>query len=180
VDIFVARKSKTLQSLYDGKMSKKQFVLKAGMYGDNFANVEAFRTPLSFKNAQRLAGASGQSVGDLWKSHMIEDLKHQIEEGTWIDVFKRIASYADGLTKPECPLPVEEKRAVLATFRDIVSMDVPGIPVPTEEDTEAIKQSDRDFYGRQRVQKEIDRDSLGRNRPGQNLERDGSGRRIKE
>lgn len=206
MDMFVARKSKTLQSLYDGKMSKKQFVLKAGIYGDNFHNVELFRTPLSIKNARRVAGAAGEDTGDLWKSHMFEDLKFQIAEGTWIDVFKRIASYADELAKPECPLPVEEKKEILTAFREMISVPTPSTPVPTEEDTASVKQQDRDFHGRRRnrpefserlhqqqtenEQKERDedlkrqekerqehRDFYGRKRPVQNLERDALGRR---
>lgn len=190
MDKYVVKKSKILQSLYVGETSRNQFSIKSGIGSFNFAKVENFTSPLSFKNAQRLSEASGEDAKDIWYKHMFEDLKYQIAANTWIDVFKRIARYADELAEPECPLSVNEKREILVAFRDMVSLEHPGTPVPTEEDiaevekgTEAIKAKtyrNRDFYGRQRVQQEINRDSLGRKRPVSNLERDGSGRRVKE
>lgn len=187
MDEFVAPKSRTMRAFYIGKTPRQQFVRKAGIGESQFARVEDFLSHLTFEHAQRLAKASGGDAKDIWYKHMFEDLKYQVANNTWIDVFKRIAKYADELTKPECPLSVEEKRTLIDSFRDMVSVPTPSTPAPTEEDlaemekgTEAIKAKtygNRDFYGRSRQAQENERDSLGRNRPEQNLERDGSGRR---
>ena len=85
-------------------------------------------------DAQRLAQANGGDAKEIWYNHMFEDLKYQIAYNTWVDVFKRIAKYANELTKLECPLSVEEKRTLIDSFRDMVSIPTPNTPVPTEED----------------------------------------------
>src|SRR5690554_5118134 len=193
MDEFVAPKSRTLRSFFVGKTSRQQFTRKAGIGDAQFQKVENFQSPLTFDHAQRLAKASGEDAKDIWYKHMFEDLKYQIAANTWIDVFKRIARYADELAKPECPLSVNEKRMLLDEFRDMVSVPTPNTPVPTEEDIAEVEkakyqtwsdrlheeqiENERDFYGRLRQDAQNERDSLGRNRPEQNLERDGSGRR---
>ena len=194
MDEFVAPKSRTLRSFFVGKTSRLQFTRKAGISDAQFQKVENFQSPLTFDHAQRLAKASGEDAKDIWYKHMFEDLKYQIAYNTWIDVFKRIARYADELAKPECPLSVNEKRMLLDEFRDMVSIPTPNTPVPTEEDIEAIKaktygrnrtwsdrlheeqiKNEQDFYDR--LRQDAERDSLGRSRPRQNLERDSTGRR---
>lgn len=180
MDEFVAPKSRTMRAFYIGRMPRQQFVRKAGVGEANFARIEDFENHLTFEFAQRLAQANGGDAKEIWYNHMFEDLKYQVAYNTWVDVFKRIAKYADELTKLECPLSVEEKRALIDSFRDMVSIPTPNTPVPTEEDTEAIKAKtygNRDFYGRSRPAQDMERDSLGRNRAEKNLERDGSGRR---
>lgn len=192
MDEFVAPKSRTLRSFFVGKTSRLQFTRKAGIGDAQFQKIENFQSPLTFNHAQRLAQANGGDAKEIWYNHMFEDLKYQIAYNTWVDVFKRIARYADELAKPECPLSVEEKRALIDTFRDMVSIPTPNTPVPTEEGTEAIKakawwsdrlheeqiKNERDFYGRLRQDAErAERDSLGRSRPRQDLERDSTGRR---
>ena len=146
MDEFVAPKSRTMRAFYIGRMPRQQFVRKAGVGEANFARIEDFENHLTFEFAQRLAQANGGDAKEIWYNHMFEDLKYQIAYNTWVDVFKRIAKYANELTKLECPLSVEEKRTLIDTFRDMVSIPTPNTP----EDTEAIKQSDRDFYGRLR------------------------------
>lgn len=199
MDEFVAPKSRTMRAFYIGRMPRQQFVRKAGVGESQFARVEDFLSHLTFEHAQRLAQASGGDAKEIWYNHMFEDLKYQLANNTWVDVFKRIAKYAGELAKPECPLSVEEKRALIDSFRDMVSIPTPNTPVPTEEDIEAIKaktygrnqmwsdrlheeqiKNEQDFYDRLRQDAQNaqnERDSLGRNRPRLNLERDNTGRR---
>ena len=170
MDKYVVRKSKTLQSLYAGEMSRNRFSIKSGIGSVNFTKIENFTSPLSFKNAQRMAEASEQSVKDIWLSHMAEDLVHQHEEGKEIKALKRIAWYAEELVKPECSFTVAEKEHILSVLKKMI--DPPGWSDRLHE--EQIK-NERDFYGR--LRQDAERDSLGRSRPRQNLERDSTGRR---
>lgn len=190
MDKYVVRKSKTLQSLYVGETSRNLFSIKSGIGSVNFAKVENFTTPLSFKNAQRLAEASEKSTRDLFLSHMAEDLVHQHEEGDEIRALKRIAWYAEELTKPECSFTVAEKSRVLSVLKKMVNP--PGWSereqqMQDEKELERLEElrrkkeradrEHRDIYGRKRPAQNQERDSLGRKV--QDRERDGSGRRVK-
>lgn len=175
MDESVAPKSRTMRAFYIGRMPRQQFVRKAGVGEAHFARVEDFLTHLTFEHAQRLAKASGEDAKEIWYNHLFEDLRYQMANNTWIDVFKRIAKYAGELAEPECPLSRDEKKMLLDSFRGMLSVPTPSTPVPTKEDiaevekgTEAIKAKtyrNRDFYGRKREQQdESKRDSLGRRR----------------
>ena len=176
MDKYVVRKSKTLQSLYEGEMSRNQFSIKSGIGSVSFAKIENFTSPLSFKNAQRLSEVSKQSVKDIFLSHMAEDLVYQHEEGEEIKALKRIAWYAEELAKPECSLTVAEKEHILSVLKKMVNP--PGWWSDRLHE-EQIK-IEQDFYDRLRQdaeRAERERDSLGRSRPKQDLERDSTGRR---
>ena len=184
MDKYVVRKSKTLQSLYAGEMSRNQFSIKSGINSVNFTKIENFTSPLSFKNAQRLSEASEQSVKDVWLSHMAEDLLYQAEKNSELAMLKRMGFYADELMKEECTLSVKEKKHILSVFGKIIDQFLPSYEEDQAEKAwwsdrlheEQIK-NEQEFYDRLRKDAERERDSLGRSRPKLNLERDSTGRR---
>mgnify|MGYP000197864829 CR=1 FL=1 len=176
MDKYVVKKSQTLQSLYVSEMSRNQFSIKSGISSVNFAKVENFTSPLSFKNAQRLSEASEKSIRDIFLSHMAEDLVHQHEEGNEILALKRIAWYAEELAKPECSFTVAEKRHLLSVLKKLI--DPPGWSEHQREQQDKLRQQEReDDLKRQERERREHRDSFGRKRPIPNLERDQFGRR---
>ncbi len=180
----VWKKSRTVQNLYTGKVTRTEFCHKSGVHSSGLRHIELFEIGLSWKNAQRLAEASEQSVKDVWLSHMAEDLVYQAEKNSELAMLKRMGFYADELMKEECTLSVKEKKHILSVFGKIIDQFLPSYEEDQAEKAwwsdrlhEEQIENERDFYGRLRQDAQNERDSLGRNRPRQNLERDSTGRR---
>lgn len=181
----VSKKSKTVQNLYAGKVTKTEFCHKSGVHLPALRHIESFNIGMSWLNAQRLSEASEQSVKDVWLSHMAEDLLYQAEKNSELAMLKRMGFYADELMKEECALSVEDKKHILSVFGKIVDQFLPSYEEDQAEKAwwsdrlhEEQIENERDFYGRLRQDaQDAERDSLGRNRPRQNLERDSTGRR---
>jgi len=178
----VSKKSRTVQNLYIGKMTRTMFCYKSGVHSPALHNIESFKIGLSWLNAQRISEASEQSVRDIWLSHMAEDLVYQAEKNSKLAMIKRMGFYADELMREECTLSAEDKEHILSVFGKIVDQFLPSY----EEDQakkawwsdrlhEEQIENERDFYGR--LRQDAERDSLGRSRPRLNLERDSTGRR---
>ena len=181
----VSKKSKTVQNLYVGKVTRTEFCHKSGVHSSGLRHIELFEIGLSWKNAQRLSEASEQSVKDVWLSHMAEDLLYQAEKNSELAMLKRMGFYADELMKEECTLSVKDKKHILSVFGKIVDQFLPSYEEDQAEKAwwsdrlhEEQIENERDFYGRLRQDaQDAERDSLGRSRPKQNLERDSTGRR---
>jgi len=178
----VSKKSRTVQNLYIGKMTRTMFCYKSGVHSPALHNIESFKIGLSWLNAQRMSEASEQSVRDIWLSHMAEDLVYQAEKNSKLAMIKRMGFYADELMREECTLSAEDKEHILSVFGKIVDQFLPSY----EEDQvkkawwsdrlhEEQIENERDFYDR--LRQDAERDSLGRSRPRLNLERDSTGRR---
>lgn len=178
------KKSKTVQNLYAGKMTRIMFCYKSGVHSPALSHIESFNIGLSWLNAQRMSEASEQSVKDIWLSYMAEDLVFQAEKNSELAMLKRMGYYADELMREECTLSAEDKKHILSVFGKIVDQFLPSYEEDQAEKAwwsdrlhEEQIENERDFYGRLRKDAQNERDSLGRSRPRQDLERDSTGRR---
>ena len=178
----VSKKSRTVQNLYIGKMTRTMFCYKSGVHSPALHNIESFKIGLSWLNAQRMSEASEQSVRDIWLSHMAEDLVYQAEKNSKLAMIKRMGFYADELMREECTLSAEDKEHILSVFGKIVDQFLPSYEEDQAEKAwwsdrlhEEQIENERDFYDR--LRQDAERDSLGRSRPRLNLERDSTGRR---